>query len=84
MIEVKYGCDWGGWWSSSFSGPYGVNLWKNIRRGGTFYLGLLCLKLEMDQKCSFGLIVGVGLLRSQSAILNYIGLAVAKRQVWRI
>ena len=27
---------------------------KILERGGTFYLGLLCLKLEMDQKCSFG------------------------------
>ena len=33
VIEVKYGCDWGDWCSSSSSGPYGVSLWKNIRRG---------------------------------------------------
>ena len=33
VIKVKYGCDWGGWCSSSSSGPYGVNLWKNIRKG---------------------------------------------------
>ena len=33
VIEVKYGCDWGGWCSSSSFGPYGVSLWKNIRRG---------------------------------------------------
>ena len=33
MIEVKYSYDWGGWCSSSFFGPYGVSLWKNIRRG---------------------------------------------------
>ena len=33
VIEVKYGCDGGGWCSSSSSGPYGVSLWKNIRRG---------------------------------------------------
>ena len=33
VIEVKYGCDWGGWYSSSSSSPYGVSLWKNIRRG---------------------------------------------------
>ena len=32
VIEVKYGCEWGGWCSSSFSGPYGVSLWKNIRQ----------------------------------------------------
>ena len=33
VIEVKYGCEWDGWCSSSFSGSYGVSLWKNIRRG---------------------------------------------------
>ena len=27
---------------------------KILERSGTLYLGLLCLKLEMDQKCSFG------------------------------
>ena len=32
VIEVN-GCDWGGWCSSPFSGPHGVSLWKNIRRG---------------------------------------------------
>ena len=57
---------------------------KILEGGGTLYLGLLCMKLEIDQKCIFGWIVGVGLLCSQSAILNYIGLAVAKRQVWWI
>ena len=38
----------------SFSGPYGVSLWKILEGGGTLYLGLLCMKLEMDQKCNFG------------------------------
>ena len=33
VIKVKYGFDWGDWCSSSFSGLYGVSLWKNIRRG---------------------------------------------------
>ena len=33
VIEVKYGCDWGGWCSSSSSAPHGVSFWKNIRRG---------------------------------------------------
>ena len=27
---------------------------KILEGGGTLYLGLLCMKLEMDQKCSFG------------------------------
>ena len=33
MIEVKYGCVWGGWCTSSVNGPYGFGLWKNISRG---------------------------------------------------
>ena len=33
MIEVKYGCRWGGWCSSSVSSPYGVGVWKNISQG---------------------------------------------------
>ena len=27
---------------------------KILEGSGTLYLGLLCMKLEMDQKCSFG------------------------------
>ena len=27
---------------------------KILGGGGTLYLSLLCMKLEMDQKCSFG------------------------------
>ena len=60
MIDVKYGCEWGGWCSSLFSGPYGVSLWKKILEGGgPLYLGLFCMKFEMDQKCGFGQIDGV-------------------------
>ena len=33
MIEVKYGCVWGGWCTRSVNGPYGVGLRKNISRG---------------------------------------------------
>ena len=46
---------------------------KILRRGGTPYLGTLCMTLKMVQKCCFGLIVGVGPLLSLPAILNYIG-----------
>ena len=44
-----------------------------LERGGTPYLGSLCMTLEMVLKCCFGLIVGVGHLLSLPAILNYIG-----------
>ena len=46
---------------------------KILERGGTPYLGSLCMTSEMVQKCCFGLIVGVGPLLSLPAILNYIG-----------
>ena len=44
-----------------------------LGRGGTPYLGSLCMTLEMVLKCCFGMIVGVGLLLSLPDILNYIG-----------
>ena len=33
VIEMKYGCGWGGWCTRSMNGPYGVGLWKNISQG---------------------------------------------------
>ena len=54
VIEVKYGCDWGGWCSSSFSGPYGVSLWKNIRTGWPSLSRFILYEIGVDQKCSFG------------------------------
>jgi hypothetical protein len=33
MIEVKYGSVRGGWCSLLVTGPYGVSVWKFIRRG---------------------------------------------------
>ena len=46
---------------------------SRLERGGTPYLGSLCMTLEMVLKCCFGLIVGVGHLLSQPAIQSYIG-----------
>jgi hypothetical protein len=31
-VEAKYGNLWGGWCSKDCRGPYGVGLWKNIRK----------------------------------------------------
>jgi hypothetical protein len=33
VVDVKYGSLWGGWCSNDCRGPYGVGLWKNIRKG---------------------------------------------------
>ena len=30
VLEMKYGCVWGGWCTRSVNGHYGVGLWKNI------------------------------------------------------
>jgi exonuclease III len=32
VVEAKYGNLWGGWCSKDCRGPYGVGLWKNIRK----------------------------------------------------
>uniref|UniRef100_A0A2N9GE37 Reverse transcriptase domain-containing protein n=1 Tax=Fagus sylvatica TaxID=28930 RepID=A0A2N9GE37_FAGSY len=32
VVDVKYGSLWGGWCSKECRGPYGVGLWKNIRK----------------------------------------------------
>ena len=33
VIEMKYDCVWGGWYTRAVIGPYGVGLWKNISQG---------------------------------------------------
>ena len=33
VIEMKYGCVWGSWYTKAMIGPYGVGLWKNISQG---------------------------------------------------
>ena len=45
VIEVKYGCRWGGWCSNFVFGPYGISLWKNISLDGLPYLVTFCMIL---------------------------------------
>uniref|UniRef100_A0A2N9FMM0 Reverse transcriptase domain-containing protein n=1 Tax=Fagus sylvatica TaxID=28930 RepID=A0A2N9FMM0_FAGSY len=33
VVDAKYGSLWGGWCSKSGKGPYGVSVWKFIRKG---------------------------------------------------
>jgi hypothetical protein len=33
VVEVKHGCMNGGWCTKVVEGPYGVGMWKHIRRG---------------------------------------------------
>lgn len=55
--EVKYGCEWGGGekrggvgCSNSVSAPYGVSLWKYIRRGHLLCQVIFSLSSGMDQE----------------------------------
>lgn len=41
VVEVKYGSLWGGYCSRIVRGPYGVSLWKYIRKGWDTFLPLL-------------------------------------------
>ena len=55
VIEVKYGCDWGGVGVLALPLVHMVSVCGKILEGGdTLYLGFFCLKLEMVQKCNFG------------------------------
>jgi hypothetical protein len=33
VVDTKFGGTWNGWCSNEVYGPYGVQLWKHIRRG---------------------------------------------------
>ena len=47
VIELKYGCVWGGWCTRSVNGPYGVGLWKNISQGWPSFSLIFCMILVM-------------------------------------
>jgi hypothetical protein len=38
-VDSKYGSLWGGWCSREPVGPFGVGLWKNIRKGWEIFSG---------------------------------------------
>ena len=48
VIELKYGCVWGGWCIRSVYGPYGVGLWKNIVGDGLLLHAIFCMILVMS------------------------------------
>ena len=53
MIEVKYGCEWGGWCTKSVCGPYGVGLWKNISRGWPFFSRYILYDISDGSRVKF-------------------------------
>ena len=53
VIEVKYGSLWGGWCLKMGKGPYGVSLWKFIRRGWDAFYHHCFFLLGDGQKVQF-------------------------------
>jgi hypothetical protein len=43
VVEAKYGCLNGGWCSKEVEGPFGVGVWKHIRRGWGVFRDILLL-----------------------------------------
>uniref|UniRef100_A0A2N9IJE2 Reverse transcriptase zinc-binding domain-containing protein n=1 Tax=Fagus sylvatica TaxID=28930 RepID=A0A2N9IJE2_FAGSY len=53
VVEAKYGGMWGGWCSDVGRGPYGVSLWKYIRRRWDHLFPFLSFKVGNGEKVQF-------------------------------
>ena len=53
VIDVKYGSMWGGWCSDIFWGPYGISLWKNIRKDWPSFSKALSFEVGDGAKVHF-------------------------------
>jgi hypothetical protein len=60
-VDAKFGSVRGGWCSLVPSGPHGVGLWKNIRRGWSLFLVTPDLSWEMGPRSDFGMMCGVAI-----------------------
>ena len=52
-MDSKFGSSWGAWCSFKLLGPYGVGLWKNIRRGWMMFYGHARFELGDGSKIKF-------------------------------
>jgi hypothetical protein len=53
VVDVKYGSLWGGWCSKECRGPYGVGLWKNIRKEWESFSKHLYMEVGNGMKIRF-------------------------------
>jgi len=53
VVHSKFGSSWGGWCSFDPLGPYGVGLWKNIRRGWRMFSSHIRFELGDGSKIKF-------------------------------
>jgi hypothetical protein len=52
-VEAKYGCLNGGWCSKEVEGPFGVGVWKHIRRGWGVFSSYLSFDVGDGSLISF-------------------------------
>jgi hypothetical protein len=57
-IEKRSGSLWGGWCTAVVNGPYGVSLWKYIRRDWEKFSRFINFEWETVPKLYFGTING--------------------------
>ncbi len=60
VVDIKYGSLVGVWCTNIVSGPYGMSLWKCIRRGWDAFAGHVRYEVEIVLEFCFGMI-GVGI-----------------------
>ena len=53
VIETKFGNDWGGWCTKEVSNPYGVSLWRTIRKGWPFFSKSIQFKVGVGDRIKF-------------------------------
>jgi hypothetical protein len=53
VVDAKYGSLWGGWCSFEPRGAFGVELWKNIRKGWDTFKGLTQFEVGDGTRVSF-------------------------------
>jgi hypothetical protein len=61
VVDAKYGSLWGGWCSKVDKGPYGVSVWKYIRRGWDNFLQHCGFVVGDGKRVKFWHIVGDGI-----------------------
>jgi hypothetical protein len=52
-VDSKFGSSWGGWCSFDPPEPYGLGLWKNIRRGSRMFFSHTRFELGDGSKIRF-------------------------------
>jgi hypothetical protein len=84
VVEAKFGSVRGGWCSLTPTGPHGVGLWKNIRRGWSLFCNHVRFELGDGSRIRFWFDVWCGDCRSKMPSRFYSALLVRKMRLLQI